>query len=267
MLKDFGQVTPHQILDKLGFVVQKPKPDQELIASTLDNLPVANRKNLALHGHGDWSHGRSSGGSVVLTDTNYVLKIALGEQVNDQSPLDKAREIAVTAKKFTDVSPSTGFFIAQVDGPDKPAKVVIFQAKNHGKPACDTPINRLLSPEISRQFVTIIDRMLEVLHQDNLLDGIGIHLDGSSPLKRFFIRAICGLPWVSDNIMVDENNHVELVDNVPALESHQITNPVKKAIFQTVPFWNWSFRDTIHQNLCSEPNFLTPPQRRFKSTG
>lgn len=239
MLKDFGQFTPHQILDKLGFVIDKPKPDADLITSTINNLPVVDRTSLRLHGHGDWSHKRSNGGSVVLTASDYVLKFALDEQSDEQPPLDKAREIRATAKKYTDVSPITGFFIAQIDGPDKPAKVVIYQDKNYGKPACDTPIKTLLDPEVSRQFITIIDRMLTVLQQDNLIDGIGIHLDSSDFFKKFVIRVISGLPWISDNIMVDDKR-VDLVDNVPSLESHKINSSVRKYLYTArLKFSRW----------------------------
>jgi hypothetical protein len=230
MLKDLGRFTPHQLLDKLGLVVHKTKPDLDLVTTTINNLPVTNKEKLTIHGYGDWSRGRSSGGSVVLSDTNYVLKIPLGQQLDTLPPLAKAKELANTAKKFKDFAPETGFFIAQVDGPNEPAKVVICQKKNQGKPACDTSFDRLLLPEVSMQFVTIIDRLLKVLQTENLLDGIGVHLNSSNLIKRIIIRGICGLPFISDNFMVDENNQVELVDNVPALEAHRITNPIKKAV-------------------------------------
>lgn len=229
MLKDIVFFTPHQILDNLGFVIEKPKPDENLIASTINNLPIANRKNLELLGYGDWSHGRSSGGSVVLSNVNFVLKFALGEQFDNESVLEKVKVISGTARKFYDVSPKTGFFIAQVDGIDKPAKMVIYQARNHGKPVCNTPLKKLLCPEITQQFVTIIDQMIEVLRRDNLLDNIGIHLNGSNTIHKFIIKAIRGLPWISDNIMI-ERNKVELVDNVPVLESHKMSSNLEKLI-------------------------------------
>lgn len=230
MLKELDHVTLYQLLDQNGLVINKPKPDEALVSSTIDNLPVVNHNGLKLIGCGDWTKGRSSDGSVILAGKGYVLKVPLGEQTYDTTPLDRARKLADIACNFKGVAPLTGFFIARVDGQDKPAKVVIYQKENLGKPACDTPLSKLLSPEITRQFCTIIDRMIEVLQKDNLYDAAGIHLDNSNVIKRFIIRFICGIPWISDNIMVDENNNVELVDNVPDLETHEITNSVKKLI-------------------------------------
>lgn len=230
MFKELDQYTPHQILDKLGLIVNKPIPDEKLIAKTIDNLPVVHRDKLKLQGCGDWARGRSSGGSAVFSGCNYVLKVALGEQMHDIKAFDEAKKIAQIADKFADVSPPTGFFITRIDGPNKPAKVVIYQSKNHGKPACDTSIKTLLSPEVSQQTVSIIDKMQKVLLKDNLLDGIGVHLNTSNVVKRFFIRLICGFPWLSDNIMIDKNNKVELVDNVPTPDTHRITNPLKKQV-------------------------------------
>jgi hypothetical protein len=153
MLKDFCHFTPREILNHLDLVQDKQSPDVNLINETTGNLPIVNTNELRVVGYGDWGHQRSSEGSVIVSGADYVFKIPLGERLSNQPPLEAAHEIVTKARKFKGVSPATDFFIAQPDGSNKPAKIVIFQAKNDGKPACDTPIDILLLPDVSDQLI------------------------------------------------------------------------------------------------------------------
>lgn len=167
MKKEWGSTTPHQILKRFDRVIEKPRPDERIIATTLDNLPIKDRLSLELVGYGDWVRGRSSEGSGVFsTSKNSVLKIPLGVQ-NSQTlePIVRAREIMATIGKFSNISPETGCFIARVDE-DEPPKVVIFQEKVEGKPACETTINKLLKPKVASQFLEVVDTKIDVLQND-----------------------------------------------------------------------------------------------------
>ena len=76
-MKEFGLLTPRQVLNKLALIIEKPKPNEIMVQTVINGLPLnsEDKSHLHLHGCGDWSRNRSSEGSIVLSNANYVFKI------------------------------------------------------------------------------------------------------------------------------------------------------------------------------------------------
>ena len=238
MLNEFFSITPREVLDKLGLITEKPPLNTERVKDAIDNLPISDmaKTSLELTGSGDWGLLNSEEGSIVLAGNSgmprnkFVLKFPLGRLKKLTPPLENGKQKLKKVKSFRDISPPTECFIARIDDPSLHPKVIIFQKKVDGIPICDAPINRLLKRNPSKQLIVIANQIIQEFSKKNLLDLIGLRLEFKNRIDRFLVRLIYGIPWFSDNIMIDNNDNVYLTDNTPEDNNHSSPNPVKKQI-------------------------------------
>lgn len=220
----FLERTPNELVNTLSrnTVINKTRPDMETVGDAVKNLPISASEYEGVVGVGDYNRSRSSEGSCVLGyKDSVVVKISLG--THDDNTFEKAKNMMLSVKQFTEVAPATLVMIAKVDG--NIVKPIIVQKRIDGRPVCDTPINRLFS-------LKALYGMREVArHMDDWYIKSGCHdLCGQQTKRSFLGKVAQFIPLLSDNIMIDTNNKVYLTDNVS-----DVTVPDKKGVQKFIP--------------------------------
>lgn len=218
MLREFS---PNDFLKKHGLVRSK---STDVLDPERLSLPLSRQPSLKILGTGDWGHGRSGGGSVVVDlDGFRVAKVSLGP--TDRDPFEWARYQAKIIKCLSEVSPPTELIIADIDGTGP--KPVIIQQKIEGTLVCETPLSLLFSPETLRGLAKILQALIHnsQLNQSQI-DILGQKLNLPQPLR---FLASC-LPFLSDNIMITPDLQVLLTDNTPDPLSLRTKPPLLKII-------------------------------------
>lgn len=211
----FYETSPNSMMRALSVkVIPKRSYDEVLLKEELRLMPVV-KDDWNVVGCGDWGRGRSGGGSVVLGNGENVIKMHLGE-IMGRRPLIWAAQKDKISKMFADVSPPT--LVMVVDGSDGP-KPAIVQKQIIGNPIYKASLKEIWAPEVTGDLAKIVKLMRLALKEDIFPDISGLRLKSG---HRIIDKLLVLCPIFSDNIMVDRNNRIWLVDNVPEIRQKNI---------------------------------------------
>lgn len=207
----FREISPNTLLKALSIgVVHKVEPERIVLDEEFALLPIERKKKWEVVGHGDWGRGRSEFGSVVLGDGDNVVKMHLGRINKNREVMDWAKEKHAATEIFEDVAPRT--MVLLVDGVDGPRPAVL-QKEVIGKPIYKAGLKKeILVPEVLGDLAKIMHLTREGIDKGYASDLSGLRLKAGGLLWEKFVK-MC--PIFSDNIMIDTDNKVWLVDNVP----------------------------------------------------
>lgn len=200
--------TPNEIANSLvpDTIITKNLPDTDAVKSAVARLPVSGSLFTGVVGVGDYNHSRSQKGSCALGyGEKVVVKLSLGNHQDEV--VSKSRNMMESIKNFESVSPQTMVIITQAD--DDIVKTVIIQKKIDGKPVCDVPIKELLSLKALYGMKNIVQLMNKWYLNNNCYD-----LCGQKSSKTILGKFLQFVPFMSDNLMIDNKSNVYLADNI-----------------------------------------------------
>lgn len=190
-------------------ILIRPKscPEPVDLGIAVSGLPVnVDPNQVRCIGAGDSARGSSSQGSAVIEYSPYiVIKIPVGEYKRDPFAVANAQNRAAMA--YGSTAPPTMTILADSETGPKP---ITIQKKVDGTPAYQAPLTDLFQPQTLRDFIDIINRVIDVAREQGVYDLCGLRFK-----SRFAYHLFGSLPFFSDNIVVKKGGGAVLVDNTP----------------------------------------------------